>query len=111
MIYQPQNMTCKELLELAGFTSDHSGSRGMIRPYLNWRDRRRSKEMRKTAETCVVMRRGTKPPAGHRLHAVIEDGAINLHYDFNKGSSHQSSKFCSLVRDTIKELEKLDTPK
>lgn len=111
MRYEPKNMTCVELLTQAGFTSDHPGSRGMIRPYLNRRDRKRAIRAAQRPH-CIVLRRGEKiHSTGHRLHAIIEGDTINLHYDTNMGGSHRSSKFASIVHQTIKELEALDIPK
>jgi hypothetical protein len=82
MIYSPIYKTVNEILINNGFTYNHKG-RGWIKP------------IRKDA----------------RLHAIIQDKEINLHFDEPREddiTKHKCRRFCKSVEREIKKIKKYD---
>ncbi len=102
MIYEPINKSIDQILNEAGFTKDHDGSRGWIRPTTRVKVYPR--------EGCIVLRSKyrLKTDPGHRMHAIINDGKIDLHYDFNRNKKHEVYRRSGLVKKCIEEFKKID---
>lgn len=80
MTYLPVNHSIEELLRKAGYSPEGARS-GWIRP---------------------------KVLSNGRLHAIINRGVIDLHFDLNVDGKHKASKFSQKVDKEIRRLQKLD---
>lgn len=96
MIYEPKKKTAEELLIARGFTTHHAGARGWVRP-----------THKPKREACIVQRASTRDP-GHRLHALIHNGKIYLHFDKNENGTHKTGQFGKSVQECIKEFAAVD---
>ncbi len=101
MLYTPTQKPVEQLLKEAGFTLDHPG-RGWIRPMQKVKIPKR--------EACIVLRNKhrLKKDPGHRLHALVVDGVIDLHYDINRGATHEVHRRSGSVKKCIQEFKKID---
>jgi len=84
MEYRPQNLPATTILELAGFTRSTHGPGYQI--VFAWR----------------------KNFPKERLHAILSDDRISLHYDATKNNRHIAKSRHELARAMYEKLKRLD---
>lgn len=114
MIYRPQNLTADEILQKAGFTRNHSGSMGWVRPIrlplakIVEMNRMRGSSIILSAEDVKNAMRG-QARFEDRLHATTHEGGyIKIHLDLVVGDKHEAKSQCPTVRRAIKEFTEID---
>lgn len=100
MIYEPKNKTAEEVLELAGFTQNHNGARGWVRESFATRPRKEG--------DCVVLRATPTKKISGRLHALVRDGIIDIHFDVDVDGKHVTKRFNNNTKAARKNLEYYD---
>lgn len=103
MIYRPQVRTAEEILKEANFCYDNRASAGWVR-YFN--EANPIVEYKTAVRIRAANVKRSRP--NDRLHALVRDGLIYLHYDEEKGREHKSHTNSAQVKHCISEFQKLD---
>ncbi len=99
MTYKPQIKTPEEILAASGFKYDNRATRGWVRAL---------SDVLEPDAACIRLRATKKKDPGHRLHALVREGMIDLHLDRNDGGRHYTARNSSFVKKCIREFQKID---
>lgn len=108
MMYRPQNKTPQEILEEAGFSYDNRASAGWVKYF------EEIYIFKKEPNSPVIFRanKGKKKHKNHnRLHALVRDEDIHLHYDEEVRGAHKSHNNLNVVKKYISKFQKIDYEK
>jgi len=108
MICRPQEKTAEEILETAGFSYDARASAGWVKYF------EEPVVIKRQPGTCVVVKATDlqkKKRNLDRLHALVRDGDIYLHYDAELKGVHKATHNGNTVKRYILKFQKIDYEK
>ncbi len=94
----PKNKSAEELLKLAGFSYGANSTRGWTREPLS----------RQAATDGIKRRENIKGKPG-RLHALVRDGVIEIHYDVEVDGRHITKRFNNNAKAAARLIFSLDS--
>lgn len=106
MMYRPQERTAEEILIAAGFSYDARASAGWVKYF------EEAVAFKREPNSSVIFRankgKKKKYTSQDRLHALVRDGDIHLHYDEEVRGTHKSHNNANAVKRYISKFQKID---